>query len=345
MTRKIQLLEALRGFAAVYVLFHHLTLRQKNIFGYFFAEGQAAVILFFILSGFVIYLSTNGLSKKRELHFKEYFIKRFRRIYPVFIVALILAYAAQSITAHRWLPLNAPTLLGNLLNLQDFRLPGNWFVPYYRNTPLWSLSYEWWYYMLFFPIFKFIRADRQKYFVLVLSVLGFISFYFFPNKISITLEYFFIWWTGVELARSWLDTGKVSVPALKYIFTGFAIMIGLLLLQVVFYQGVLDNQDHPIIELRHYTYAILIVTAGLIWKKYNFIFSHYFIKFFIKLAPISYGIYVFHFPFIYKKNNIFGLENFYLKSTISLILIVALAYFFEVFVQKKINKFSQRFIN
>jgi peptidoglycan/LPS O-acetylase OafA/YrhL len=75
-------LDAIRGFAAVYVVFYHFfgqakllpNIVEKVIFSF----GQEAVILFFLLSGFVIYVSVERSSK---ITFSSYFIKRFIRIY------------------------------------------------------------------------------------------------------------------------------------------------------------------------------------------------------------------------------------------------------------------------
>src|SRR5438477_8597718 len=204
---KLEILEALRGLAALYVVFHHMTLNQTSWWAYPLQEGQGAVILFFVLSGFVIYYSSQKITAKK-ISFSDYFIKRFRRIYPLFIASMIVAYIARCFIMHTLLPLDDGNLAGNLINLQDIkRIPNNWFQPYYGNNPLWSLSYEWWFYILFFPIFKYIKEKLQVIVALGISVFGFITFILYNNKISITLEYFFIWWSGVEIARAWLAEG------------------------------------------------------------------------------------------------------------------------------------------
>ena len=93
MKYQIQKLEALRGFAAVYVLLHHVSSSylgyQKKIYGFPFRFGQEAVMVFFILSGFVIHYS---LCNNTSENFKIYFFKRTKRIYPIYILALILSY-------------------------------------------------------------------------------------------------------------------------------------------------------------------------------------------------------------------------------------------------------------
>ena len=171
--------------------------------------GQEAVILFFLLSGFVIYYAS--LRGARILRFGNYFSHRFRRIWPTFLISLALAYVASCIGASQsggW-----RQFLGNLAMLQDnsFLKKGVWVDTFAGNTPLWSLSYEWWFYMMFYPIISllFFQPRRQMVLTFSLSVLGFLSYQAIPNQISLFLGYFFIWWVGVELRASIRRRGRL----------------------------------------------------------------------------------------------------------------------------------------
>ena len=156
--KKIKKLDTVRAFAAMYVFLAHafLPILKDSPLSIFFRFGQEAVMLFFLLSGFVIHIS---YSRNPNIKFREYFVKRFRRIYfPIFCSYFIsgIIYYYQNNT----LDFSYYQLIGNLLMLQDNELkPGNWFVPLFDNGPLWSLSYEWWFYMLFFI---FIKKSIQK---------------------------------------------------------------------------------------------------------------------------------------------------------------------------------------
>jgi peptidoglycan/LPS O-acetylase OafA/YrhL len=324
---------------------HHVTENGPRYLRYLFIEGQAAVMLFFILSGFVIYYSSYKIRNTDSFTFKDYFIRRFRRIYPVFIIALIITYVSKSIDYGRMVKFDGYSLFGNLLNLQDIsRIPGNWFGPYNANTPLWSLSYEWWFYIMFFPIFMYIKPVSQKYVALIISVLGFVTFCFYPNKISITCEYFVIWWSGVEIARSWLLTHKLDQRTIKFLVISYGTMIALLVTQVVFFNGKLKIQQHPIIELRHYGYAVILIIMGIAWRRLRFIGYKYVLKPFAIFAPISYGVYVFHFP-IMEKYDVLKLDNKWLSYAITFGIVVALAYLVEVVLQNKINKLTNKYLN
>jgi len=153
---KFQRLENLRGFAALYVLLHHISSSylhlQQTFIGSFFRFGQEAVILFFILSGFVIAYST---ASREPASYREYLFKRATRIYPIFLISLAIAWflPVQEPHAHSNPPPTWLWLLGNLAMLQDVSTkPGVWIEPFFGNSPLWSLSYEWLYYLIFFPL-------------------------------------------------------------------------------------------------------------------------------------------------------------------------------------------------
>jgi peptidoglycan/LPS O-acetylase OafA/YrhL len=93
---KLDKLEAVRGFAALYVVLHHMFDSGIYFFGinfsFLFRFGQEAVILFFILSGFVISYS---FEKSINKSFSLFFTKRFMRIYLPLIIVCITHYLLQ----------------------------------------------------------------------------------------------------------------------------------------------------------------------------------------------------------------------------------------------------------
>ena len=80
---KLWKLEAIRGLAALYVVVGHIYHDSFLILRF----GQEAVIVFFLLSGFVIEYSHHH---SRDKSFKGYFTKSVTRIYSVFIAMLLL---------------------------------------------------------------------------------------------------------------------------------------------------------------------------------------------------------------------------------------------------------------
>lgn len=83
---KINTLQILRALAAISVLVTHVFQKlEYKPFGNYYLSGQYGVDIFFILSGFLIYLTT-----KKKTEPMIYAKKRIFRIYPLYIFAFII---------------------------------------------------------------------------------------------------------------------------------------------------------------------------------------------------------------------------------------------------------------
>jgi peptidoglycan/LPS O-acetylase OafA/YrhL len=296
MNFKLAGIEAIRGFAAIYVFAGHILLlrggvEKSSALGYLLRFGQEAVMLFFLVSGFVIYFSTYMHSDRR---FGPYFRRRLRRIYPIFLLALAVSFLIG--------PSSDPTLtqvLGNLSMLQDRDKPGVWFSPLGGNTPLWSLSYEWWFYMAFFPLFAWVRSSRHVHVAGAISIAGFLTYIVLPNEISLFACYFIIWWTGAEIAKLLISGSAFSLSALRLPMSYLSVVTALWGSAVVAHiwagNEVLSG-SHPVVELRHFGSALAFVVVGAAWHKLGWRGFKQAIGPFAIVAPISYGLYALHFP-------------------------------------------------
>jgi peptidoglycan/LPS O-acetylase OafA/YrhL len=334
---KIPKIEALRGFAALYVLIHHFNLGEGTWFKYFSQQGQVAVIMFFIISGFVLNLSNRNQIYEGKIDFKEYFIKRFRRIYPVLFASMLIAYCASCLAESKFVVFNWQEFLANLFNIQDLaRHPGYWYEAFAGNTPLWSLSYEWWFYMLFFPLTKYVKFEYQRYVALGITVFGFCSYFIYPNQFSIIFEYFIIWWSGVELAQSWKSNKLSGIKNLSFIYGSLILLFSLQVTRVFIFNENLQISYYPVINSLHTAFAIVLITAGLIWYKMKFIGFKYTLGHLNFFGPISYSIYLFHYPLVMK--HVFPFfPSIMVQYITMLLLLVTLCYFVEIKLQKKIN--------
>lgn len=169
MAKRIHLLDSLRGIAAMLVVFHHVFVNNTEKFEnglknhhlllaacQFLSDlNHLAVLFFFVLSGFAIALANRKIDLNTKDGINYYLYRRFRRILPLYWLAIIFTALIGVITSFYWLntSYSFQNLLGNLFFLQTpTGLHNSWFVPYGQNGPLWSLSYEMFFY-LFFPIF------------------------------------------------------------------------------------------------------------------------------------------------------------------------------------------------
>lgn len=171
-------LDLLRGVAAFYVVLFHL--RPQLFVGYghvahpdaplkilYFATsvGYQFVMAFFVLSGYLISGSVLRAMAEGRWSWRAYLTQRLTRLWIVLVPALALTWVWDTLGMRSGLDphlfadtLGWRTLLGNLLFLQGVGHVG--VSEYGANVPLWSLSYEFWYYILF-PCLAVAALGRQ----------------------------------------------------------------------------------------------------------------------------------------------------------------------------------------
>lgn len=153
--RQIFGLTCLRGLAAIWVVLYHI----RKHFGagldfQFLAKGNLAVDLFFVLSGFVLAYVYLPSIKRGDFSFKSFIVKRLARIYPVHFVTMVLALIVilggsfAGLTSVS-VPDQAKALLANTLLLHAFGMGSRVLM---LNYPSWSISAEFFVYLLFFPL-------------------------------------------------------------------------------------------------------------------------------------------------------------------------------------------------
>ncbi len=302
-SRRLDRLENLRGFFSAYVVLHHyvFTIDAFAFLRKFLYFGQLSVMVFFILSGFVIYYSSIGRDPK--LNIKKYLKRRFRRVYPVFLIALLMGWILKSILDGHPADPEWSELLGNLLMLQD-KHPYAWFSPYLHNLSLWTLSYEIFFYLLFIPVVLIGKNRPNVEFGISVgvSVVGYISFWLLPNQISLFMSYFFLWWVGVEFCKEYLKHGTVTFQRqLRTIIVlavlAFAWSYPMILAYIE--RGEIGRNQFPFIQAQHFILVFLLTVTSIGWHKFKFIGLDLLTGWAAKIAPISYALYVFHLPIIY----------------------------------------------
>lgn len=338
--QRIISLEALRGCVALYVFLHHAQMVNNSGFGRLMYFGQEAVIIFFILSGFVISYSTG----RRSVGVSEYVFLRFRRIYPIFFVALFLAYLSASLNFGGLVRVDFLALFGNLVMLQDVKSlkDGVWFDTYYGNSPLWSLSYEWWFYMMYVPVamLGWIFVSFQLYAVLLISVIGFLLFRWSPQAPFLYSSYFIIWWMGVSMAREFIESREVSFRVQSKAIAGLTIISFLWVYVVVrdidsgakFSFGVGD-----FLHARHFLGALFFSIISVAFFRMNFSLPVGLLSVLAHLSKISYFIYVAHWPILSISDWVFSGRSV-VSVGFALIIVLGLGWLVEVVLQSKLQK-------
>lgn len=196
------LLDGLRGAAAVLVLISHARhfvvqdygglvapgLLAKAFYGAT-ALGHQAVIIFFVLSGFLISGTVRRSVEAGRWQWRDYLSRRLSRLWTVLLPCLVLtvvvdqwtlaatgsAFYSGGLTFYSSGPApsgaayDPATILANVLFLQGVAGPvlGS-------NGPLWSLANEFWYYIAFAALFSWAPGRLRTAVLLASAGLAFI---------------------------------------------------------------------------------------------------------------------------------------------------------------------------
>lgn len=291
-------LNAARAVSALYVVAHHVlaAVDAPKPLDIAFSFGQEAVLVFFLLSGFLIFANEQA----RALRPRGYYLRRLRRIYPPILAAMCLSTAAWALglipSAPTW-----PSMTATLFSVQDisFLKPGVISDPYLGNSPLWSLSYEIAFYALFPPVMMAWRRSNRytRHAVGLVACLGYVSYLLVPNHFSLVLGYFLLWWAGAMAAKVYLD-GAVTVRALLPEFAWLATLIGIAAVGVGLhsYEGL---GVFPVLMLRHFVFgAVLLLILCTPARSVMARWSERVSRPAAVVASFSFGLYVLHYPIL-----------------------------------------------
>jgi peptidoglycan/LPS O-acetylase OafA/YrhL len=341
---KLDKLESMRGFAGVYVILDHLFSFRLHQQGHWIGQpyrlAADAVLIFFFLSGFVIYYSWHNT----DGDFRLFFYKRFRRIYPIFILSMLVAYVVACLSnGFQYPPLGS--ILGNLLMVQSLAFDVGWRVnPFMNNDALWSLSYEWWFYMMFYPIYVYVPVPWQKWLVGAIALFGIGGVTVAPNIFFHIMAAFPIWWCGVEFAREYVATGNMTLRNQSGML---AIMAVVLLAQACVLLTWIHHGRHvsffsfPLEKFRQVADSLGLIVLFFAWKKIGFKGFAYTFGPFHVFAGISYALYVIHFPILCLLPTFTTPPTFW-DIAGRLVFIFILAWLAEQVWQKHLNRWMDR---
>jgi peptidoglycan/LPS O-acetylase OafA/YrhL len=312
----INFINCSRWLAAFLVLIHHVRHivfadyrdvihRGLLIKGFYFLTGlgHESVVVFFVLSGFLV----GGLSVQRTVSadFKliPYFSHRFARIYTVLIPALliggILDYFGSRYLDGAHLYSNSPlyhtttlnyvikdrinikTFLDNIFMLQESVVP-----TFGSNGPLWSLADEWWYYMIFAAVMVFIfyksKVVKVACVCAILILFGLLSY-------SVLL-WLGVWALGVVSWYYW----KSPLPKPRPL-VALLVFVGALALSRLSHSSESTEADNLLLSFRRdlvlgVGYSVLLASMLAREGKSFYASANK------KLADFSFSLYLYHFP-------------------------------------------------
>ena len=188
MSMRLYELDALRGLAAFSVVLFHYTYLYSERYGHIgtfpfsFGYGQYGVQLFFMISGFVIFLTL-----KKCKHHYDFIISRSTRIYPAYWVGVLLTAVVVNQSTFTDLHRTVGEIFLNLTMLQGY------FNFRHVDGVYWTLMYELLFYAYMYVIYRLKSLDRIEPIIAIWLTLQLASvlindFYgWFPWKVTLYL--------------------------------------------------------------------------------------------------------------------------------------------------------------
>lgn len=329
-------LDAIRGIAAFIVLIHHCLLVRPAFSEYFFTDwrteastsvqyaffytplrllwaGSEAVILFYVLSGFVIALPW---IEKRPPGYAEFCIKRIFRIYLPYLVIVALAAVPNLLLqpvfhvpgGSAWINTEAwsePVTLGNLA--QHVLMFGP--VHFRINGAVHSLVWEMWVSLLFpLLIVPVVRWRGRGALGLLFCLFGMTAAlqvlyaWLGAAKQPVDLATFFIWHfqrvfyysiffvIGAVIAQYRGLIEKKLRETSSYYTGAMCLAIGLMLMQARW------AETHAVHNLYVALGSAFVIAASFAGGAIRHVLAHNVFQF---LGRISFGLYLTHVPFIF----------------------------------------------
>ena len=263
-SRRILPLDTLRGFAILLVLVSHFF--YQRIWGgevgkLVYTFGDGGVLLFFLLSGYLIFKNLQTHSLYVFLH------RRFFKLFPAYWVnVIVIAVLGQIVSDYPKFPL--------LSYVTSFFMVSDLFHQEGINGVYWTLFIEIKFYLLIALQHRFL-GNRFVLLAPLLSLLGNIIVLMTTGKSSALLTFLPVFYVGVEIYRAEQDDWKTR--ALLRLFAVTAIVAVSMLWSAPV--GVVDKALYIIFDA-----VLFVVFLRFAW--------HF--EFFSFYGRISYSLYLYH---------------------------------------------------
>jgi len=306
-----------------------------------------AVMLFFLVSGFCIHYPY--VSGNRPLKLKAYSIRRFWRIYPPYLAAIVFTLFVEWLRQSHFGEAVTPEakIFSTVLMIQNYGLDPGQMV---TNPSFWSLPIEVELYLVY-PIFYWLimRYGIQRSIVLVGAVSISTLLFLVASDLRITytnLGYignFAVYWI-IWCAGAWLAEGTKNKHLPKWTWQMWVVTSVLLLASLV---ATFFNLFIGIQSLVWASFYFMLMFWGLAQKDPLKFLNRRIKNLFLTVGTISYSLYLIHYP-LYKLwgsawVNFFSSKptNFFIPISLSLACI-PIAYLFYTWIEVPSHKLAKK---
>jgi len=298
-TKKFEELESIRGIAALIVVLEHFPNWNSAFFDIsIIRNGYLMVELFFVLSGFVIYNAYANNIKNRQDLFRFQFL-RFGRLYPVHLFFLIIFLGVECLKYifSTYYGINSPNSEPFVINNESNFITHLFLAQALGvtdqvgsfNSPSWSISAEFYTYLLFALII--LRLNKWR----ILAFGGILITSYIALRIPEFGRFSYLLICLIGFSIGCLISALISFK--KFKVPSYAPHIVIIILFLFLSQFPI-SQLYPIIFLIS---AALIYT--LVLSEDSFLKKILRLNIFKSLGEISYSIYMSHFLILWIANQ------------------------------------------
>ena len=343
-------LDALRGVAAVIVLVHHISMTSPAVSAAYsssidvpifstgwwatlsplkiFFAGPEFVLVFFVLSGFVLVLSPLQQSV-RGYNWLAYYPRRIVRlaipvVVSVVLAAMWIALVPRTGVGGAWMAKQGSPDLGFGNLLREASIVGYTGRPDV-NPPLWSLAWEMWFSLLL-PIGVILAVATRRWTLawaaalLVASTVGYL-------RAVEPLMYLPAFALGALLAANHASLRAISTrlavrPGGVLLWTLVAVLGPLLLTAHWLLRPVLTAPWSELTLALRVPGAVLVVATVALWPAAQQLLSGRLLGW---LGRISFSLYLVHFPVVVTFGQVFGPEHWWWGAMVSVTVSLVLA--------------------
>ena len=330
-------LDILRGISILLVVLYHLDLNYSGIV--LFKGGFIGVDIFFVISGYLITSILFINLKEKKFSFKEFFLKRFVRIFPVYILVIFitLVFSYFILLPNQLVDLSRSSLysISFFSNLFFWRYLNDYYNPDAILNPLlhtWSLAIEIQYYIIFTVLFYIIYKYLSKtklYLGIILVLSLFIASIF--SFIEPQINFFGIqsrFWEFILGSFAFFYKKKIKIN-LNDISRN--ILYFFIIACAFFFD---QNSKHPSLLTLIFLapVCLLILNNNKISGKFNFD------KILIFFGLLSYSLYLWHYPILSFANRIIGNTQSSFEKLILFVISIIFSVISFYLLEKKLKK-------
>jgi peptidoglycan/LPS O-acetylase OafA/YrhL len=298
---KVPPLTSLRFFAALYVVLYHTLERVfvgvkdlSTVHGRLLDLGYVSVSFFFVLSGYILAFSY----LPREVSKRPFWRARFARIYPLFLLTLLIdcphffAGIVRQVGFHAGLRILLERLIENMLLLQAW-------APAMRTIdwPNWSLSTEAFFYLVFPLVVAYLARPKVRALAVATALvyaagMGFVTVAMHSHLPLDVLKYNPLFHLHVFLCGALLGAIRTKTRLIPRLAPAFlCAAVACLVLTVHYYHSIPMPLLHDGLLVPAFGCLILAFDSGN--KRLDGLLS---VRWLVVLGEASYGLYLIHIP-------------------------------------------------